>query len=126
MTIERPLSPHLQIYRLPFTAILSIAHRLSGLFLYLGFVFFAWAAIMSKFFPDCAMKCLQCLLTCRVTLFVLFLWTLLFFYHMFNGIRHLFWDVGLGFEIKTANLSGLAVVALAIICNFLIWYCIFY
>lgn len=122
--VEQPLSPHLQIYRLPFTAILSICHRVTGLLLYLGFVFLAWLVIFSKFYPTCIAKLSPFLFT-KSALFIFFLWTFCLFYHVYNGIRHLFWDIGLGFEQKNANLSGLAVIVLSIVTNFAIWNFIF-
>lgn len=122
--IEQPLSPHLQIYRLPFTALLSIVHRITGLLLYFGFIFFAWTIIFSKFFPTCMTKFSPIFFT-KPSYFIFFLWTFCLFYHAYNGIRHLIWDIGFGFEIKNANLSGLVVLVLSTLTNFMVWNFIF-
>lgn len=122
--IESPLSPHLQIYRLPFTAILSICHRVTGLLLYLGLIFIAWATIFYEFFPQFMTK-FSFLFFSKIFLFIVFSWTFCLFYHTYNGIRHLFWDIGLGFEVKNANIIGLVVVILSTLTNFITWGYIF-
>lgn len=120
---QRPLSPHLQIYKLPFTALTSIAHRLTGIAL-------AFAAVVYSYFlmllagteedydillSYLDMGCVQALSIVASFVFV---------YHMLNGIRHLFWELGFGFELKDAKRSGVAVILGTIIITVLFWSCI--
>jgi succinate dehydrogenase / fumarate reductase cytochrome b subunit len=111
-TADRPLSPHLQIYRPMYTMVLSILHRLSGLYLAAtGFLFVAWlsSAAMGK---D-AYGCVVGLLSGAAMRLVLALALAAFWYHLFAGLRHLAWDAGYGFEKRSARRSGAIVVILA-------------
>ncbi|MFN0042570.1 MAG: succinate dehydrogenase, cytochrome b556 subunit [Alphaproteobacteria bacterium] len=106
---ERPLSPHLQVYRPQFTSALSILHRLTGVALAFGtilLVYWLLAAAAGEARYDEA----RALIGSWLGRLVLFGWTFALFYHLLNGIRHLFWDAGLGFDLKRAALSGWAVV----------------
>ncbi len=109
---ERPLSPHLQVYRLPFTAILSILHRLTGIALYGGTFVWVWwlagAGLDGDLFDAAAW-----FLGSWLGYIILIGWTFALFLHLGNGIRHLFWDVGRGYELKTADASGWLVVLAA-------------
>jgi succinate dehydrogenase / fumarate reductase cytochrome b subunit len=105
----RPTSPHLQVYRPQLTSITSILHRLTGLFLSLGVValvvwLMAAAAGATEF--DRVQACLGSIPGRAL----LFLWTGAFFYHLLNGLRHLAWDAGWGFELATAYRTGWAVM----------------
>lgn len=120
----RPLSPHLQVYRLPITALLSIAHRMSGIVLTMGAVLVtAWlvAAAMGEeqfnFFMNMAKT--------PIGLIILFGWSLAMFYHMCSGIRHLMMDVG--FWIKESSIKkGVTFVILGTIAlTASTWYCAF-
>ena len=117
---DRPLSPHLQVYRPQFTSVLSILHRITGVALGLGAVaLVAWLAALASG-PECfavARTIAQSWLGCLVLLG--FTWAL--FYHLCNGIRHLFWDIGMGFELETARLSGYGVVVASIVLTALAW-----
>lgn len=109
---ERPLSPHLQVYRPTYATVLSILHRASGVYLSAcGFLFVAWVAA-AALGPD-AYACVTHLLTGLPMRIVLALALAAFWYHLFAGIRHLSWDAGFGFEKKVARGSGYLVVALA-------------
>ncbi len=116
---DRPLSPHLSIYRPMYTMILSITHRITGVGLSLGLVLVTWwfltLAIGEKYFAFA-----DAVLTSVFGGLILIasLWALMF--HLCNGIRHLFWDAGYGFELQTAWRSGLAVIACSIILTILI------
>lgn len=111
--ISRPLSPHLQIYKLPFPAILSITHRLTGLFL----VAALWGLIGGLgclcFSADLYTKYLEILFSCPGKVV---LWGALgcLYFHLLNGIRHLFWDAGYGFSLKATYISGICTVLGAI------------
>ena len=110
----RPLSPHLQIYRWPITMATSIAHRVTGLALATGTLVVAWWLIAAASGPDAydLFSRVARNIGGQIALFA-FAWSLSF--HLLNGIRHLAWDVGLGFEVRTANRSGAAVVGLSLL-----------
>ena len=98
----RPLSPHLQIYRLPLVALVSISHRLTGLFLgvgTLGLVLWFMAVAGGPESFDQAKQCANAWWVKALGLG----WIASFYYHLLNGIRHLAWDAGYGFELKTAQ-----------------------
>jgi succinate dehydrogenase / fumarate reductase cytochrome b subunit len=107
---RRPLSPHLQIYRWQLTSVLSIMHRFSGVALAVGTIVLVWwlvaGAIGERYFDF-----VQGFLRSWFGLLILFGWSVALFYHLLNGIRHLFWDAGYGFELKQAYASGYAVLA---------------
>jgi succinate dehydrogenase / fumarate reductase cytochrome b subunit len=105
-----PLSPALQIYRPQLTSVLSFMHRLTGIALSLGsLLLIAWLVAGAMGSP--AYDTLLGLLRSGIGLLLLFGWTFALFYHLCNGIRHLYWDAGYGFELKTIYASGWAVVA---------------
>lgn len=107
MTIvnPRPLSPHLQVYRLPMTAKMSITHRMTGVILMGGLLLMAgWliAAALGPEYYDVALA----FAGSPLGKFVLFGWSAAFYYHLCNGIRHLFWDMGYLFKLTAANAAG--------------------
>ena len=120
MARTRPLSPHLQVYRLPFPALLSISHRATGVVLAAGsLVLVYWlAAIASGPEAFAGAQALLGTIPGRILLLVI---TFSLFYHLGNGIRHLFWDAGLGFESRTVHASGVVVVAAAIVLTLIAW-----
>lgn len=107
--VERPLSPHLQIYRWQITSVLSILHRMTGVALGLGTLVLAWWLIAAASGPD-AFGRAQWLLGSWLGMLVLFGFTWALMFHMCNGIRHLAWDLGYGFELKTVTMTGWTVV----------------
>ena len=109
---ERPLSPHLQIYRWYFTMALSIAHRIAGVGLALGLLLLTWWLLALASGPD-AFATVHGIVNSWFGALILFLYTLTLFYHMGNGIRHLVWDFGYGFDPQVARASGAAVLAFA-------------
>lgn len=117
---SRPLSPHLGHYRPEITMVLSVLHRASGIVLGLGAVALAWwlAALALQ---GQALAATQWLMTSWLGWLALVGWTLALCFHLANGIRHLFWDAGLGFEIRTARRSGWAVGVLAVVLTALVW-----
>ena len=108
-TRERPLSPHLQVYRPGYTMTLSILHRATGVALSAGLLLFScWllaAADGAEHYGRVA-----AFLGHPVLKIALIGWVTAFWYHFFNGLRHLAWDVGLGFEKAVARRSGMLVV----------------
>ena len=106
----RPLSPHLQIYRPQLTSVLSILHRGTGIALAVGTLMLVWWLVAAAAGPG-PFATAQGFIGSWLGLLILFGWTFSLFFHLCNGIRHLFWDAGLGFELKTAYASGWTVVA---------------
>lgn len=119
-TSNRPLSPHLQIYKMPLSAKLSILHRLTGLALSAGAVVLVLWLFSLAYMSTLAVS-IYLFFSTVFGKVMLLLWTFAFSYHFFNGIRHMFWDIGKGFELSDVNKSGLVVVALAVISTALIW-----
>lgn len=120
---DRPLSPHLQIYRPQLTSVLSIAHRASGVFLGFGAIFLSyWLSAAASGGTSYANT--NEYLGSTLGQGLLMLWTIAFYYHLCNGIRHLFWDAGLGFELKTVYASGYAALAGTVVLSGLTWACV--
>jgi succinate dehydrogenase / fumarate reductase, cytochrome b subunit len=117
---ERPLSPHLQIYRWYFTMALSIAHRITGVGLALGLVLFTWWLLALASGLE-AFAIVHGVMSSWLGVLILFLYTITLFYHMGNGIRHLVWDFGYGFDPQVARASGAAVLAFAGTMTVLVW-----
>lgn len=117
---NRPLSPHLQVYRPQITSVLSILHRISGVILSFGIVVLVcWLAAAAA--GDQSYETAKGILGSIPGRVLLFGWTLAFFYHFLNGIRHLEWDTGRGFEIPQVIRSGWTVVILAGFLTLLFW-----
>lgn len=117
---NRPLSPHLQIYRPQLTSLMSFTHRLTGILLSLGtLVLLYWLCAVAS--GPQAYAAAQSVLGMFVIKLVLFGWTWAFFYHLCNGLRHLAWDAGYGFELPRAYASGYAVLAVSVIVTLLVW-----
>lgn len=114
MQKERPLSPHLQVYKPQMTSMLSIMHRGAGVFLALGTPLLVYWLVQLAAGPTAYQQMQECVSHWFVQL-LLIGWTFALFYHLSNGIRHLFWDIGQGFEMATLHKSGYAVIASAII-----------
>ena len=109
----RPLSPHLQIYRWPVTMATSITHRATGIALSAGTLLLAWWLIAAASGPEAFTK-FQAAAANPIGEIVLFgfVWSLAF--HLLNGIRHLAWDLGYGFDVATANRTGILVITLSV------------
>ncbi len=117
---QRPLSPHLQIYRPQLTSVLSITHRATGVALVVGtLVLVYWLLAVASGAETYASA--QYLLGSWFGRIVLLGFSFALFFHLCNGIRHLYWDLGLGFELKTAYASGTAVVVVSIVMTVLAW-----
>jgi succinate dehydrogenase / fumarate reductase cytochrome b subunit len=116
---RRPLSPHLTIYKPQISSLTSIAHRISGVFLFIGIIAFTWWLAAVVFCPE-VVKCE--FLKSDIMKFMLISWSFALYYHFLNGIRHLFWDAGKGFEIKTMNASGMFVIFSSLALTVLTWF----
>ena len=117
----RPLSPHISIYRWPITMTISILHRATGVVLSVGFI------VLAGWLFDAAMgaetyAAMLSYLDTMLGKLLLMGWSFAFFFHLSNGVRHLIWDSGRGFEKATANASAWFVLLLAIVLTALFWW----
>ncbi len=119
-TDNRPLSPHLQVYRPQLTSVLSISHRVSGVALSVGlFLVVAWLLALAAG-PE-RFAAINDILASAPALFALVIWTAALFYHLLNGIRHLLWDAGWLLDLRGAYASGWTVVTLAFVLTAISW-----
>lgn len=119
-TQNRPLSPHLQVYRPQITSVLSILHRITGVALAAGSLLLVYWIIAAAVGPE-AFAAAQSLIGSFIGRLLLFGWTFALFFHLANGIRHLLWDTGWGFELKTVSMTGLTAVAAALLLTLIAW-----
>ena len=121
MIDNRPLSPHLSIHKKVLTSIFSIFHRITGIGLSLGaFLIALWISLLalgSKYFFIFEMVSSNFAFK-----IILIIWTIGIFYHLFNGIRYLYWTYGIGMDLKVVYLSSYVVIFLTLISTFFIWY----
>lgn len=117
---NRPLSPHLQVYRLQMTSGLSILHRLTGVVLALGLLLLVYWLLAAAAGPQ-AFAAAQGFMGSWLGRLVLFGWTFALVYHLCNGLRHLAWDAGRGFEIRTATRTGWLVLAASGALTLAVW-----
>lgn len=117
---NRPLSPHLQIYKPQLTSITSILHRATGVALAVGTLFLVWW-LMAAATGGVYFDFVQGIMGSWIGLLVLAGFSYALFYHLCNGIRHLFWDAGYGYELETAYMSGKLVFAASVALTVLAW-----
>lgn len=117
---NRPLSPHLQIYRLPLTALTSVFHRATGVALSAGtLLLVAWlvaAALGAE-----TLSTFQTLLGTPIGLLVLLGWSFSLFYHLAAGIRHLVWDAGRAFDNAGIDTGAWAVIVVSVALTAVAW-----
>jgi succinate dehydrogenase / fumarate reductase cytochrome b subunit len=117
---KNPLSPHLQIYRWHISSLISITHRISGVINLLALILiFFWLLALS--FGEGNYELFLLSINSFFGKFILigFTWSMSF--HLLSGIRHLAWDLGYGFEIKTANISGIIVIIFSLAMTIVFW-----
>ena len=117
---KNPLSPHLQIYRWHISSLLSITHRIAGVINLLSLILiFFWLVALS--FGKNNYELFLLIINSFFGKFILvgFTWSMIF--HLLSGIRHLAWDLGYGFKIKTANISGIVVIFSSLILTIIFW-----
>ena len=117
---KNPLSPHLQIYRWHISSLLSITHRISGAINLIALILiFFWLTILS--FGESNYELFLLIINSFFGKFILigFTWSMSF--HLLSGIRHLVWDLGYGFEIKTVNISGIIVIISSLVMTIIFW-----
>lgn len=117
---NRPLSPHLQVYKLPLPAVLSVMHRGTGVVLAVGTVLVTWW-LASLADGEEAFNFANAILGSWLGKLVLFGWTWALFYHLSNGIRHLVWDTGFGFDLPTTYLTSKIVIGASFVLTILVW-----
>ena len=117
---DRPLSPHLDVYRWEISNTLSILHRATGVMLSFGAIaLVGW--LMSVVAGPAAYAALNGFFSGPIGGLMLFGWTFCFFYHLCNGIRHLAWDGGWGFEQDRARMTGWFVVIVSLVMTLGVW-----
>ena len=117
---ERPLSPHLTIYRWPITMILSILHRITGVAMAVGLIVLAAWLVQVASGPE-HYQYFRVTMASPVGQLALVAWTFAFFLHLGNGIRHLVWDAGRGFEKRQSRASAWVVLVLAVLLTTAYW-----
>ncbi|MEH6476142.1 MAG: succinate dehydrogenase, cytochrome b556 subunit [Sneathiella sp.] len=118
--IERPLSPHLQIYKPQITMVTSITHRITGVALAGGTLLLAWWLIAAAAGPE-SYETVNAFMSSWFGRLVLFGFTWALFYHLCNGIRHLFWDAGKGFELPTMRKTGILAIVMSVVLTLVTW-----
>ena len=118
-----PLSPHLQIYRPQLTSTMSILHRATGIALAVGtLVLLYWLVAAAQGME--AYETAQHYIGSLPLQLLMVGWTFAFYYHLCNGVRHLLWDTGWGFDLGTAYKTGYIVIATAVVMTVLSWVCV--
>lgn len=121
MASEKPLSPHIQIYRWEITMLISILHRACGIAMAVGTALVVWM-LLALATGEAAYSLFQNFITSPIGTLLLLGWTVAIFFHMANGVRHLVWDSGHGYQITTARRTGMAVFAYAAIMTLIVWF----
>ena len=117
---QNPISPHLQIYRWHISSLLSITHRITGVVNLLALILmFFWLLAFSLGESNYELFILAINSFFGKFILIGFTWSMSF--HIFSGIRHLVWDMGYGFEIKTANISGILVILCSLVSTIIFW-----
>ncbi|MCB2102077.1 MAG: succinate dehydrogenase, cytochrome b556 subunit [Rhodobacterales bacterium] len=119
-TGNRPLSPHLEIYRPQISMVLSISHRITGVGLGAGTLLLAYWLSAAAYGPD-AFATAQAFMGSWFGRLLLFGFSYALFYHLCNGVRHLLWDIGWGFDLPTFRTTGLTVVAASAVLTIVTW-----
>lgn len=117
---QRPLSPHLQVYRLPLPALTSIAHRITGVGLTVGTLLLVWWLVAAATGPD-AYACASNFIASPIGLVLMFGWTVALWYHLFNGVRHLIWDSAKMLTLEQSYSSAKLVIAATVAATLATW-----
>jgi succinate dehydrogenase / fumarate reductase cytochrome b subunit len=117
---NRPLSPHLQVYKPQITSVLSITHRATGIALGVGTLLLVWWLVAAAAGPG-PFAVAQGFIGSWIGRLLLFGWSWALFFHLCNGIRHLCWDAGYGFDLPTVTRSGWTVVIASGVLTILAW-----
>lgn len=117
---NRPLSPHLQVYRPQLTSVLSITHRATGVALAVGTLLLVYWLLAAAGGSESYLSARNFFANWFIKI-LLFLWSFALFYHLCNGIRHLVWDSGEGLDLPAVYLGGRVVVGASAILTVLTW-----
>ena len=117
---QRPLSPHIQIYRWTLTMFLSILHRATGIALYAGTLLLVWWLMAAATGPE-AFALFQGVAGSWIGRLVLFGYTWALFHHMFGGIKHFIWDTGAGFELSVVEWISRGATVIPILLTLISW-----
>jgi succinate dehydrogenase / fumarate reductase cytochrome b subunit len=118
--VERPLSPHLQVYKPLINMMMSILHRMTGAALYFGSLLLAWWLVAAASGPD-YFNYVNGLLGTLVGRVVLFGYTWALMHHMFGGLRHFIWDTGRGYDLRTIDVLSWGTLAASLAATGLVW-----
>ncbi|MBN8890297.1 MAG: succinate dehydrogenase, cytochrome b556 subunit [Acetobacteraceae bacterium SCN 69-10] len=118
--VRRPLSPHLQVYKPQITSVLSIFHRMTGVALSAGTLLLVWWLVAAAT-SEGAYATVSGFIRSPIGWLLLFGWSVALWFHFCNGIRHLFWDFGHGFELPQVHASGKAVLVATGVLTLLTW-----
>ena len=118
--VERPLSPHLQVYKWPVSMALSISHRATGIGLSVGALLMTWWLVAAAS-SDSAFAAVQGFLGSWFGVFLLLCWAAALLLHLFQGIRHLAWDAGYGFDNRSYRVTGWGVLAATVVATLIVW-----
>lgn len=117
---NRPLSPHLQVYRPQITSSLSILFRIMGVASSIGSIILVWWLVAAASGAE-AYDFMSLIVGSVIGQLFLFGWTFALVYHTCNGLRHLYWDTGKGFDVDSVVTSGKLVVGLSIVITIALW-----
>jgi succinate dehydrogenase / fumarate reductase, cytochrome b subunit len=118
--LERPLSPHLQIYRPAINMVMSIVHRITGVALYAGTLLLAWWLVAAASGPG-YFDFVRGILGSWPGRLVLIGYTWALLHHLLGGVRHLIWDSGRGFELQTVRLLSWGTLVLSLLLTLAVW-----
>ncbi len=119
--VQRPLSPHLQVYKLPLTALMSITHRATGAGLAIGTILVT-AFLIAAATGEAEYNFVMSIAGSVGGKIILFLWSAALYFHMYNGIRHMIWDTGTYLEKGRAMRTNYLVLLFALILTFFTWF----
>ena len=120
MTDNRPLSPHLSIHKKVLTALFSIFHRITGIGLSLGSILIAIWFLLISLGPNYFIY-FEIISKNILFKFILLIWTIGIFYHLYNGCRKLYWSFGIGMDLTTVYRSGYIVLFLTLVSTIAVW-----
>ena len=120
MTDNRPLSPHLSIHKKVLTALFSIFHRITGIGLSLGSILIAIWFLLISLGPNYFIY-FEIISKNIIFKFILLIWTVGIFYHLYNGCRKLYWSFGIGMDLITVYRSGYIVLFLTLVSTIAVW-----
>ncbi len=117
---NRPLSPHLQIYRPQLTSVMSISHRATGIVLALGLVALTYWLMAAASGPA-AFSTAQAVFGSIIGRLLMFVWSYCLFYHLCNGVRHLIWDTGHALDLDDVYTSGYVAIIASVVLTLVTW-----